>query len=139
MSTLPDKLVLAYRKTEYRVHGAPGFVLRIDVPSPELLTLHRRHQVAFSAFLTACNPYSRLVDAAENAARQQALADALRARGFACLPGIGQHPSGDWPGEDSLLALGPTLDEARAFGAQFEQNAIVWAGDDAVPRLILLR
>lgn len=139
MSTLDPDLLRAYRETGYRVHDTPGFVLRIDVPSPELLILHRRHQVACSAFLTACNPYSRLVDAAENAARQQALADALRARGFACLPGIGQHPSGDWPGEDSLLALGPTLDEAQALGDQFEQNAIVWAGDDAVPRLILLR
>jgi hypothetical protein len=139
MSTLPDELVLAYRKTGYRVHGAPGFVLRIDVPSPELLALHRRHQVSASAFITAWNPHSRRVDAEENAARQQALADALRASGFACLPGIGQHPSGDWPGEDSLLALGPTLDEAQALGDQFEQNAIVWAGDDAVPRLILLR
>lgn len=139
MSTLDPDLIRAYRETEYRVHGTPGFVLRVDAASAELLALHRRHRVASSAFLTACNPYSRMVDAAENEKRQRALAGALGARGFACLPGIGQHPTGGWPGEDSLLVLGPTLDEAQALGNEFEQNAIVWAGADAVPRLILLR
>lgn len=138
-STLDADLVRAYQETEYRVHGTPGFVLRVDVASADLLALHRRHEVTSSAFLTAWNPYSRTVDAAENAARQQDLVDSLEARGFVCMPGIGQHPTGGWPGEDSLLALGPTLDEAQALGDQFEQNAIVWAGDDAVPRLILLR
>jgi hypothetical protein len=28
---------------------------------------------------------------------------------------------------------------AQALGREFRQNAIVWAGPDAIPRLILLR
>ncbi len=35
--------------------------------------------------------------------------------------------------------LGLPLEEARALGNEFEQNAIVWSGPDAVPKLILLR
>lgn len=138
-SLLDPDLIRAYRETEYRVHGTPGFVLRVDAASADLLALHARHRVTSSAFLTACNPYGRKLDSAENERRQRALAGALGARGFVCLPGIGQHPTGDWPGEDSILALGLRLDEAQALGDEFEQNAIVWAGADAVPRLILLR
>lgn len=32
-----------------------------------------------------------------------------------------------------------SLGAAKAIGTQFEQDAIVWVGPDAVPQLILLR
>jgi hypothetical protein len=35
--------------------------------------------------------------------------------------------------------LGLDLDTSCALGREFHQNAIVWAGEDAVPSLILLR
>ena len=38
-------LVQAYRETHYRVLGDDGFTLTIDVPSPELARVHRRHGV----------------------------------------------------------------------------------------------
>ena len=53
--------------------------------------------------------------------------------------GMGEHPSGQWPGEPSFLILGLPLDAAKQLGARHEQNAIVWCGTDAVPQLILLR
>jgi hypothetical protein len=55
------------------------------------------------------------------------------------LDGIGQHPDNGWPGEDSLLALGVSLADALLLGRRFGQDAVVWAGADAVPRLMLLR
>lgn len=129
----------AYRETLYRVHGQFGFTLRIGQPSPALLSVHQRHKVDCSAFLTACNPFSRSLDVAANAVRQAALGRELARRSLSCLPGTGQHPSNGWPGEESFLALGLTLESAKALGTRFEQNALVWSGIDAVPRLILLR
>lgn len=32
-----------------------------------------------------------------------------------------------------------SLEAAKELGARYEQNAIVWAGADAMPQLILLR
>ena len=55
------------------------------------------------------------------------------------IDGIGCDPSGCWPGEASCLVLGLSIDIARALGTEFEQNAIVWCGADAVPELVLLR
>ncbi|SHL69343.1 Protein of unknown function [Nitrosospira sp. Nsp11] len=55
------------------------------------------------------------------------------------IEGEGFDPCGKWPAEKSFLALGLDLKESSALGKEFGQNAIVWAGADAIPRLILLR
>jgi len=138
-SIIDPHTVRAYTKTAYRVHGEPGFTLRVGEASAELLAAHARQGVDFSAYLTAWNPFSRKTDDAANAARQAELVDALSRLGLVCMPGLGRHPSNDWPGEDSVLALGLGLDAAKALGQRFEQNAIVWSGADAVPQPILLR
>jgi hypothetical protein len=126
-------------ETDYCVHGEPGFTLRVGRASAELLAAHKRWRTDCSAFLTACNPFSQPLDAAANAARQAALAKELSGRSLAFVPGVGQHPSNGWPGEDSFLVFGLTLEAAKALGTRLEQNGLVWSGADAVPQLILLR
>ncbi len=138
-SAIDPPLLQAYLDTEYRVHGRPGFVLRVGHPSAELLALHDREKVDCSALVTACNPFSKPNDATINTARQAALAEELGRQGLVCLPGVGQHPSNAWPGEESFLVLGLELEIASALGRKLEQNALVWSGADAVPQLILLR
>lgn len=136
---IDPRLIQAYRETEYRVHGGGGFVLRIDQPSAALADAHAVHGVACSAFITACNPRSKDVGAAANARLHAALRQALQRRGLSFWEGTGQHPVDDWPGEPSHLVFGLTLDAARAMGRALKQNACVWSGPDAVPRLVLLR
>ena len=94
----------AYLETEYRVQGIPAFILKVGEANDDLLRAHRRHGADCSAFLTACNPFSEPFDEASNAARQAALAAELSRRGLIFLPGVGQHPSNEWPGENSYLA-----------------------------------
>lgn len=141
-SSLDFALVQAYRETEYQVFATgkqAGLTLRVGQESRELLAAHKRKNADCSAFLTACNPFSEPFDAAANAARQVALAKELTSRSLAFLPGIGQHPSNEWPGEESFLVFGLTLEAAKVLGAKFEQNGLVWSGADAVAQLILLR
>ena len=138
-SAIDPRTVQAYLETEYRVHGEPGLTLRVGQASPDLLSAHKLHKADCSAFLTACNPFSEPFDAAANAARQAALAKELSRRSLIFLPGIGQHPSNKWPGEDSFLVFGLTLEAAKVLGLKFEQNGFVWTGADAIPQLILLR
>jgi len=134
----PDTL-RAYEETHYRVLGDAPATLRIGIPNPALAELHRAFSVDCSAFVTAANPFSTLIDAEANALRQAALADELHREGLRFIEGIGEHPSGQWPGEPSFLILGLPLDTAKQLGARHEQNAIVWCGADSVPQLILLR
>lgn len=85
------------------------------------------------------NPFSREVSATENQDRQNSLAAELTRRSLTFLEGIGQHPSNNWPGEESFLVLGLDLEAAKILGERFEQNALVWCGTDGVPQLIALR
>ena len=138
-SAIEPATLRAYQQTEYRVQGSTAAILRVGVKSAQLAALHQTHQTDCSVFITACNPRGELLEAAVNVQRQEALAAEISQRGYVALAGIGQHPTGRWPAEPSYLVLGVTRAAARHLGLQFEQNAILWAGSDAIPELILLR
>lgn len=131
--------MLAYQQTHYRVFGAVPTILQVGVASDDLAMLHASHQTDCSAFITACNPLGVITNDAANAQRQEELRAELSQQGRVVLPGIGQHPNGAWPGEPSYLVLGLTRTAAQALGRKFQQNAVIWAGADSVPELILLR
>ena len=131
--------IQAYRETAYHVHGETPACLRIDFHSPELAEIHQAYQTDCSLFITAFNPFGEILDEATNIARQQDLANELKRRSLIFIEGIGQHPCNQHPGEPSFLVLGIKLEAAKKLGVKYRQNAIIWSGSDAVPRLILLR
>ena len=138
-SNIDFATIQAYLETEYCVQGGASATLRVGVPSPQLAALHKAHGVDCSAFVTACNPFSQMCDDAANTQRQSNLARELKQRNLTFIHSIGMHPTNQWPGEASFLALGVTLEAAKSLGVRFEQNAIIWSDSDAIPRLILLR
>jgi hypothetical protein len=138
-SDIDLELIEFYRATEYWVHAEPPFVLHVDEASPALARLHEAHGVTTSAFLTAYNPFSKPQDDAVNTARQATLEAELKERGLVYVHGEGRGASDEGWTEPSFLVLGITHEDACAIGARYEQNAILFAGADAVPRLVLLR
>ena len=146
-SRVDAALIRAYRAARYGVSAAPGeggpFALQVDVPSARLLALLARHSVREAAYLTACNPRSERLTDAENRRRMVKLETALRASGRVVIAGRGEDVDtkgkGRWPGEPSMLALGMSEAEAMRLGDAFAQNAVLHAGRDGVPRLVLLR
>lgn len=138
-SAIAPDLLGAYLETIYRVFSTPPFDLRVGQRSLALADACHRSGVSCCAFVTACNPFSRYVSRTENLRRMEALRRDLSARDFRLIPGLGFHPTGKWPGEASFLVLGLTLRGAREVGENFGQNAVLWAGLDAKPELILLR
>ena len=137
---IAPELVAAYRATEYRVgSGRDAFVLRIDARSEPLARLYGACGASCAAFMTACNPHSRVQAAEANRAAIARLREVLGASACRLIEGAGVDPSGVWPAEASVLALGLGLEDAKALGRRFDQNAIVWAAADAIPRLVLLR
>lgn len=144
------ELVAAYRSTEYRVRLAAGFstnsgcpfILRVDQYSAPLSQLFSASGRRCAAFITACNPFSVSQSREANHAVCARLRDELirhAAHPEQIIEGEGRDPSGAWPGGKSFLALGLDLETSQALGRKFGQNAIVWAGVDAVPLLILPR
>jgi hypothetical protein len=134
-----DKLA-AYRITHYRVGAGPeAFTLRIDTKSDALLRLYKKTGQTCGLFITACNPFGQAQHAEANEAAHTQLGDCLRALVPHIIGGIGVDPNGTWPGEMSFFALGIDKDIARQLGCRFHQDAVVWAGSEAIPRLLLLR
>lgn len=145
-SEISPDLIAAYRATRYRVTAAAGFgtgtiALRIDEYSEPLSRLLAASDHRCAAFITACNPFSVPQNHAHNLAACMRLRDKLAclAQAGPILEGKGCDPSGAWPAEKSYFVLGLDLETSRALGREFGQNAIVWTGPDAIPRLILLR
>ena len=137
-SAISAELVSAYLDTDFRVLEPREFTLRIGVVSEELKAVYTDLGVSSAAYLTAWNPLSQDTGLEDNDSAQSALIRKLALRGYVTWSGLGIDPSGDWPGEESVFVPGIDLKAAKSLGREFQQNAIVWVGLDAVPQLVLL-
>lgn len=138
-SAIPLETIAAYRATHYRVIDQIPFVLKIGRPSQHLQRLFRENDLHSAAFLTAWVPFSHPTSEADNRAAQARLENDISQNSLPVIAGEGLDPTGEWPGEPSVLALGLSLEAASSLRVQYQQNAIVWADQDIKPQLILLR
>ena len=133
-------LLAAYLRTEYRVTDESyAFVLCVNQASEPLRACHTAFGVDCSTFITAWNPGSEPTSQPENEAAMRRLEAELSARNLRWLRGEGVDPTGDWPGERSLLVLGLDEAAARELAGRFGQNAVVCSDATAVPRLVICR
>jgi hypothetical protein len=133
---LPADLLRAYRRARYRVLAQPrAFVLKVGRASPPLLALLRARGAECALGITAHNPAGRRPSAAANAAAQSSLRRDLESLGLALLEGVGEDPGGRWPDEPFFLVLGLDRHAGLALARDYGQNAVLFAGADAVPRL----
>ncbi len=137
---ISPELIAAYRATEYWVGGSPGaFCLRVEQYSAPLAQLLHGAECGCAAFISAHNPFSEPNTTCTNARAHERLRRTLALQTTRLIEGVGRDAAGQWPEEKSFLAVGLGLEASKDVGAHFGQNAIVWAGSDAIPRLILLR
>lgn len=139
-TSVPAMLVEAYHATNYHVFldGKP-FALKVGRHSHSLASLYQETRTRTAVFITAENPFSLTFSPVENSASQKRLAQQLSTLTEHIFEGAGQGDDETWPPEASFLALGINREQACAQGRKFGQNAIIWAGADAVPELVLLR
>ncbi len=140
-SEISADLIAAYRATHYRVgQGADAFTLRIDTYAGALSRLYASSGCTCGVFITAYNPFGKDQKSPEsNESAHTRLREELKVLPPGrVIEGAGADPSGT-RSEESFFALGLDLDAARDLGTRYKQDAIVWVGEDAVPRLILLR
>jgi hypothetical protein len=135
----PDRaLDAAYRATAYTAETPAGLlIIRIGESNTALARLLVAHHVTSWAYLTAHNPGSAQLSAAENDLRQSELRSVVRQSGYVFFEGAG---IGDgWPPEASLLVFGMSAKEAAALGSRFGQLAVVIGELGAPARLLWLR
>lgn len=137
---VPAAKTAAYRQARYRFgQGDEAISLRIDTRSEALERLYAASGYDCGVFITAFNPLGRAQGEAANNSAHVALVAELSAVAGVLTEGAGSDPAGEWPAEKSCFGLGVDLASAKKLGIAYRQDAIVWAGRDAVPRLVLLR
>jgi len=127
---MTPRLLRAYRQTRYEAAGIPVFVGRRSRGMDALL---RRHGSRAGVFVTAWNPYSRLMPTAWNNRQQRALLARLRRR-------IAIQADGGWRGwheAHALVLAAPPM--VIRLARSFRQNAVVAVrpGQKAVLRLLV--
>lgn len=138
-STLSEELVGKYLAAQYQAWIDTSVVtLQIGCQSAPLAALLQATGNRSAVYVTACNPASEIATSQENQSAMARLYERLACYSNHIYRGTGIDPSGKWPAEESLLALGIDLSIAKKIGDEFGQNAIVWIDSAAIPHLVLL-
>ena len=132
-------LVNAYFQTDFALAGETELVFNVGRASLALDAAMAWRGCERAAFLTAHNPFSRDVGEEANRNAQAALLSDLERMGLDWIAGEGRDPSGEWPGEPSVLVLGITCQQAFELGRAYEQNALIWCDAGQPAALVLLR
>ncbi len=136
---IAKSLIASYRNTHYQMGtGTDAILLQIDQYSAALAKFLVASQQSGTAIISAYNPGSQLQSNEDNLAAHQSLKHCLNHHSYPMIESLNIDPADIWPAEKSFFVSGLDLDTARSLGRQFNQNAIVWIGGDAIPRLILL-
>ena len=132
--------IRAYEATDYRIgHTGADIVLNVGKYSDRVMELFAVNGVSCGAFLTAYNPQGKQQSDEDNARAHQELARWLEKLGVVAMEGSGREEGTEWPTERSYFGLGLGREMAKEMGGYFDQDAIVWVGEDGVAELVLLR
>jgi len=136
---MTNNLIAAYQNTHYKVLDAnKDFELKVNQKSAALHNLYQKHGMNSATFISAYNPYSQINSPELNAKAHTGLCEILSATSYINYQGLGIDPTGKWEYEKSLLLIGISFGDACQLGVDFQQNAILFADGQAIPRLVLL-
>ena len=137
---IPTRLISAYLQTEYVVRcDGLEFTLRVNHYSRPLHDFHISNGAKSSAFITACNPRSEIHTPEYNESAQCRLEAELQSSGYIITACTARDPQQDWPDEAGFLVTGIAETDAVNMGRKYDQNAILYCGETAIPRLVPLR
>jgi hypothetical protein len=128
-------LIEAYNNTKYKVFES-NLTIEIGKLNQELDDLLIKHKSEKWAFITAYNPYSRVLTQNENKSRHNEMKELVR--NYLTFEGHGVGEDLSWEPELSLLIIGISKDDASKIGKKFEQNAIVYGEINSSPELLIL-
>jgi len=104
---LDEKLIAAYRATDYVLFDADGteVTLNVGVPNPAFDRILAARGAATAVVVTAYNPRSVVLPEAENRNRHGALVALIEARGYDYAVGEGRDPTGHWKAEVECIVF----------------------------------
>ena len=129
------ELINAYNNTEYKVYS-PAIVIKIGIANQELNDLLISVNATTWSYITAFNPFSKILTEPENLKRHEELKVKIGNYKFFEGEGVGEDKT--LKPEISFLIVGISLNEAIEIGKFYEQNAIVVGEINGIPELKML-
>lgn len=130
-----NTLIEAYKNTKYKIFE-PALIIEIGKLNKKVDDVLNETKSHEWAFITAYNPFSKVVSEEENIMRHNELKELTRSYKTFEGHGVGEDPS--WEPELSLFVIGISKDDASKIGVKFEQNAIVYGQINKAPQLLIL-
>jgi hypothetical protein len=130
-----NSIIEAYKNTKYIVFE-PTLIIEIGKLNQEIDDIIINHNSNEWAFITAYNPYSRVLTEEENKVLHNKLKELTEKYVTFEGHGVGQDPT--WKPELSLFIIGISKGDASKIGKEFEQNAIVYGEVNNPPELLIL-
>ena len=138
-SKLEADLIAAYKSTLFQTHVGDELVtLRVGEECLALQEVFEQHNVNSACYITAYNPYGRLLTKQENEDRNARMRTKLASL-YPIFDGVGVDPNSEWEGEASFLALGASKDVSLALGEAWEQNAVVFVDETVTVSLLFMK
>lgn len=116
-------LIDAYHLATY-LSSCLSTPIRIGECHTELDTILEKYRKNTWAYITAYNPYSRILTAPQNRERNENLRRVISS--FTYFDGESIDPNGVWPSESSYLIIGVNIEKAKRISAKFQQNAFLF-------------
>jgi len=138
-SKLEPDLIAAYKDTSFQAHvGDEMITLKVGQQCPALQSVFGQHNVTTACYITAYNPFGRLLTWQENEDRNARMRTKL-ASVYPIFDGVGVDPNGEWEGEASILALGASKDASLTLAEAWEQNAVVFVDETLSVSLLFMK
>ena len=138
-SKLEPDLIAAYKNTLFQAYvGDEMITLKVGQQCTPLQEVFEQHDVTTACYITAYNPFGRLLTRQENDDRNARMRTKL-ASVYPIFDGVGVDPNGEWEGEASILALGASRDVSLALAEAWEQNAVVFVDETFTVSLLFTR
>lgn len=139
-SIISKDIIANYLSTHYQIgNNSDSISLQINQYSESLARLLVTSKQSCASIISAYNPLSQLQSNEKNLTSHALLQKFLSDRSYTMIESFNIDPAKLWPTEKSFFVLGLDLNTSKSLGRQFNQNAIVWIGSNAIPQLILLR
>ena len=140
MTKIDTEKIAAYEGAHYQIGTAENsYFLRLGIRCEELANSYDLTGHRCALFITAFNPLGTHQSDEANLAAHRRLTTELQKLTPHILEGSGADLRGNWPAEQSFLAFGIDQIKGELLGHQFQQDAVIWIGSDAVPQLVLVR
>ena len=138
-SKLDPVLIDAYKSTLFQIFLDDTILtLKIGETCEPLRNLFQQYLADSACYITAHNPFGRLLSKTENETRNAELRLEL-AEQYRIYEGVGIDPAGEWEGEQSIFALGVSLSAATDLAKRYEQNAVVFVDEALLASLVFIR